>query len=253
MEEVVLSDGPVKEVAQDAQGSPSRDVNTLKSSSVRGSLGLSEEADGQSASMVQSNVMSFFAGLSKEDKRFVKDSITYAEVGADARANRRRYPADWFEHYSGMLWSIGWVIEGQPVEKVDKQYRGSLMAAWVDVMKSKISADKLKASLEAVSMIESHQDTSEAFNGSIRKDGDMRVLPISITSDKRIELWVSDMRLIVSSWSTDYLFWKIQHNLSQLDIRAQRFTIGRRDMDTSRAELRQIVEELDAIEFNFQV
>ncbi|WP_123402358.1 hypothetical protein [Pseudomonas frederiksbergensis] len=253
MEEVVLSGGPVKEVAQDGQGSSSQDVKTLKSSSVRVGLGLSEETDGQSASMVQSNVMSFFAGLSKEDKRFVKDSITYAESRADAKTNRKRYPADWFEHYTGTLWSIGWVIEGQPVEKIDKQYRGSLMDAWVDVMKSNISADKLKASLQAVSMIESHQDTSEAFNGSIRKDGDMRVLPISITDDKRVELWVSDMRLIVSSWSTDYLFWKIKHTLSQLDIRAQRFTIGRRDMDASRAELRQAVEQLDAIEFNFPV
>lgn len=218
--------------------------------SARRDLGLSEEAEGQSASMVRSNVMSFFTGLSKEDKRFVKDSIAYAEARADTRTNRKRYPADWFEQYTGTLWSIGWVIEGQPVEKIDKQYRGSLMAAWVDVMKSKISPDKLKVTLDAVSMIESHQDTSETFNGSIRKDGDMRVLPISIIGDNRIELWVTDMRLIVSSWSSDYLFWKVQHVMSQLDIRAQRFTINRRDMDASRSELRQVV---DSIEFNLPV
>lgn len=218
--------------------------------SARRDLGLSEEAEGQSASMVQSNVMSFFAGLSKQDKRFVKDSIAYAEARADARANRKYYPADWFEQYTGALWSVGWVIEGQPVEKIDKQYRGSLMAAWVDVMKSKISPNKLKVSLDAVSMIESHQETRETFNGSIRRDGDMRVLPISIIGDNRIELWVTDMRLIVSSWSSDYLFWKVQHVMSQLDIRAQRFTINRRNMDASRSELRQVV---DSIEFNLPV
>ncbi|PTT24511.1 hypothetical protein [Pseudomonas sp. HMWF021] len=253
MEEVLLSGGPVKKVARNGLDSPSQGIETLKSSSVSGGSGLSEEADGQSASMVQSNVMSFFAGLSKDDKLFVKDSIKYAEAQADARTNRKRHPADWFGYYTGGLWSIGWVPEGDPVEKIDKQYRGSLMDAWVAVMKSNLSAARLKASLEAASMIESHPDTSEIFNGSIRKDGDMRVLPIAITDDKRIELWVSDMRLIVSSWSTDYLFWKVQQTLSQLDIRARRFTIGRRDMDAKRAELRQAVEQLDAIEFNFPV
>ncbi|GLH41771.1 hypothetical protein GRW89_20300 [Pseudomonas moraviensis] len=197
-----------------------------------------------SATVMGNNLLSFFSGLTPEDKRFVKDSMRWAEYRADLRHNRNSEPAAWFEYYSGVLWSVGWSLEQAPVIHVDKNFTGNALDVWARSLSQQLSREKVGLMKEAFHMLETHSDAIDVFRGSAREWSDFRFSPAQYNFNRELEIVVSNVRLLDAKWSSTYLFWTIQHTGSELDIRSRRFLIRSAAINENRLQLAAAVLDM---------
>ncbi|MFJ2712078.1 hypothetical protein ACIOZM_14475 [Pseudomonas sp. NPDC087346] len=191
-----------------------------------------------------SSVMTFFDGLSRQDKQFVKDSIGLAEYQADLLYDRKRDPGNWFEYYTGALWSVGWSLEHDAKVIVDRDFSGDVLDTWATALSLEVSRATVKKVTETFQLLEGSAEGVELLTGSARKWGDFRFLPVQYNMHKELEIVLSNVRLLSLEWNSSYLFWKVRYSQSQLDMHARRFVITPRQMDMHRSKLSAAVIEL---------
>lgn len=202
-------------------------------------------SSGDNASVVMGgNLLKFLSGVTRQDQRFIKDSMRLAEYRADQRFNRKKSSSDWFEYYSGVLWSVGWSLEHAPVIVVDKNFTGDLLEAWAKSLSKQLSKATVTSMREAFQLAENNTAGTEMLTDGLRKFGDIRFSPAQYNFHKELEIVISNVRLIDSSWSSNYVFWKILQTRSQLDIQSRRFVTSLREMDKNRDSLTAAVREI---------
>jgi hypothetical protein len=203
------------------------------------------QPSGESSSTVLgSNLLAFFPGLSRRDKQYIKDSMRWAQFKADLRHDRKREPAQWFEFYSGWLWSVGWGLEHEPVIIVDENFSGDLLRSWAKSLSGLVSRAKLKQVQETFQLLEHNVAGLDLLTESARQWGDFRFLPAQYNRHGELEIVISNVRLLSANWVSTYLFWDVEYSKSQLDIQARRFVITPRQMDKYRADLSEAVREM---------
>lgn len=202
---------------------------------------LSEES---SSTVLGSNLLAFLSGLTKQDKQYIKDSMRWAEYRADLRHSRSREPGPWFEFYSGVLWSVGWGLEHEPVIIVEKDFSGDLLESWSKSLSTQLSRAKLRQMTETFQLLEHNTAGLDLFADSARQWGDFRFSPAQYNRYNELEIVISNVRLLNANWVSTYLFWDVEHSRSQLDIQCRRFVITPRQMDKCRAELSAAVKEM---------
>lgn len=199
----------------------------------------------ESNSVVQDgNLLSFFSEVSREDKRFIKNSMRWAEHNADLRFNRKLESAKWFEFYSGHLWSVGWGLEHEPVIFSDKRFSGDVVEIWANSLSKLLSREKVRAMKASFQLLEFDPVAIDVFTSSTRKFGDFRFSPAQYNRYTELEIVISNVRFVSSEWASTYLFWNLQHNGSQLDIQSRRFVINRAQIEKYRERLNTAVAEL---------
>jgi hypothetical protein len=204
--------------------------------------------DGSASFVMGGNLLSFLTGVAKEDQRFIKDSMRWAEYRADQRHNRKHEPAAWFEFYSGVLWSVGWGLEYQPVIVADKNFSGDVLEKWANSVSSMISRSKIAAMKETFQLLEFSSAGIDLLSDGTRAWGDFRFSPAQYNAQKELEIVISNVRFLQADWSSTYLFWTVQHSGSQLDIQSRRFAIKPRQMNEYRARLSEAVLEMRTAE-----
>ncbi|CAI8925499.1 hypothetical protein [Pseudomonas sp. IT-P395] len=200
--------------------------------------------DGGASVVMGGNLLTFLSGVAREDQRFIKDSMRWAEYRADQRHNRKHESAAWFEFYSGVLWSIGWGLEYEPVIVADKNFSGNVLDTWAKSVSTLISRSKIAAMKETFQLLECSSAGIDALSDSTRAWGDFRFSPAQYNAQKELEIVVSNVRFLQADWSSNYLFWTIQHSGSQLDIQSRRFAIKPRQVEEYRARLSAAVLEM---------
>lgn len=201
-------------------------------------------SDESSSTVMGSNVLSFFAGLTHADKQFIKNSMRWAEYRADQRFNRKRSSADWFEFYSGVMWSVGWGLEHAPVIVAARDFSGDVLEMWANSLSTQLSREKVSRMKETFQRLEYNPGAIELFTDSTRKWGDFRFSPAQYNFHKELEIVISNVRLLSSEWVSTHLFWNLRHTTSQLDIQSRRFVITPRQMDRYRDSLAESLREM---------
>ncbi|MFJ5237362.1 hypothetical protein ACIP86_11630 [Pseudomonas neuropathica] len=200
---------------------------------------------GGSGSVVTgSHLLNFLSGVTRQDKQFIKDSIRLAEYRADQRFNRKQSSSDWFEFYSGVLWSIGWSLEHAPVIVVDKNFTGDVLEAWANSLSTQLSRATVNSMRESFQLLEDNAAGTEMLTDGLRKWGDFRFSPARYKFNEELEIVVSNVRLVGSQWSSTYLFWELLQARAQLDIQSRRFVTSLREMDKYRDSLMAAVREI---------
>lgn len=197
-----------------------------------------------SASIYNNKLLAFFPGMSAEDKRYIKNSLRWAEHHADLRHDRKRETAQWFDYFSGRLWSVGWSLENAPVEVVDSRYTGSLVDSWAKALSSQVSRTKLQLIKQSFGVLEHDRSAMNLFSERAQQSGDLLFLPAEYNFHKELEMVVTHVQLLSSNWSSRWLFWEFEQPASQLDIRVRRFAAKKREMDTYRERLAEEVKEM---------
>ncbi|MGE8176112.1 hypothetical protein [Pseudomonas fluorescens] len=198
----------------------------------------------KSASILDNNLLAFSPGLSRQDKKYIKNSLRWAEHCADLRYNRKLSPAQWFEHYSGILWSVGWSLEHKPVEISDINYSGNLVESWSKALSTQVSRAKLNLIKETFGFLEHDRSALDLFTERAQQSGDFRFLPAEFNRLNELEILITHVQLLSSNWSSTYLFWEVEHPRSQLDIRVRRFSASLREVNKYREKLDAAVKEM---------
>ncbi|MGY2442288.1 hypothetical protein [Pseudomonas sp. SDO52101_S400] len=206
-----------------------------------------------SSSVVENNVWAFFSGVSHQDKQYIKDSMRWAEHQADLRHDSQRRPADWFEFYSGALWSVGWELEGAPVIVVEKNVSGNILDIWEKSMSTLLSREKIRQMRETFKFLETHPDGLDLLTQSTRKSGDFSFSPAFYNRNQELEIVISNVRMLSNTWGSRYLFWEVDHSMSQLDIQSRRLVINPRKMDQYRSGLAETVKDMRRKEIEFSM
>jgi hypothetical protein len=199
---------------------------------------------GLDAAVLDNALLAYFPGLSREDKQYIKNSLRWAEHRADLRHDREQDPAQWFEYYSGGLWSVGWSLEHQPVVVVDNHHSGSLVETWSKALSAQVSRAKLSLIRQTFGRLEHDRPALELFASSARQSRDFRFLPAEYNRAGELEILVTNVRLLGSGWSTRSLFWEMERPQTQLDIRVRRFASKPREMNKYRETLNEEVKEM---------
>jgi hypothetical protein len=194
-------------------------------------------SEGSGSEVMGNNLVSFFGNLSREDKRFVKDSMRWAEHRADQLHSRDREPAQWFDFYSGVLWSVGWGLEHEPVIIAEKNYSGDVFEVWEKSMSMLLSRNKRAAMKNTFLLLEHNPLSIDELKNSSLKYSDFRFVPVDCNRYGELEIVISNVRFLSHEWSSNYLFWKIRHTGSQLDIRCRRFVIKPQEINKYREQL----------------
>ncbi len=197
-----------------------------------------------SASLLDNRMLAFFAGLSIEDRQYIKNSLRWAEYQANLRFDRKLEPADWFEHVSGRLWSVGWSLEHAPVEVIDHRYKGSLLDSWSKALSTQVSRARLKLIKDSFGFLEHDRSALAFFTERAQQSGDFRFMPAEYNRAGELEIVLTNVRLLSTNWSSTVLFWDVEHPQSQLDIRARRFSARPREMDKYRVMLADAVRNM---------
>ncbi|MHC8289189.1 hypothetical protein ACYZUD_20730 [Pseudomonas sp. XS1P51] len=198
----------------------------------------------RSAAVVDNKLLAFLPGLSRQDKQYIKNSMQWAEHRADLRYNRVLNPAQWFEHFSGVLWSVGWSLEHAPVEVIDSNYSGDLVGSWSNALSTQVSRAKLQLIKETFGFLEHDRSALDLLSSRAQQSGDFRFLPAEYNRYKELEILVTNVRLLSSNWGSTFLFWEVEHPGSQLDIRVRRFSAKPREMNKYRESLADAVKDM---------
>ncbi|MFY0729102.1 hypothetical protein [Pseudomonas sp. NFX15] len=201
-------------------------------------------SDGLDAAVLDDTLLAYFPGLTREDKQYIKNSTRWAEHRADQRHGREQDPAQWFEFYSGVLWSVGWSLEYQPVIIVDNFYTGSLLDSWSKALSTQVSRGKLSLIRQAFGRLEQDRPALELLTFSARQSGDLRFLPAEYNRTGELEIVLTNVRLLSSSWGSRLWFWEVEQPQKQLDIRVRRFAIKPREMNKHREMLNAAVKDM---------
>lgn len=201
-------------------------------------------SDGVASAVMGGNLLSFLPGVAKADQRFIKDSMHWAEHKADLRHNRQRGSAEWFEFYSGVMWSVGWSLEDQPVIVADKDFSENVPDVWAKSVSPLISRSKVAAMKETFQLLELNPTGIDVLADDTRAWGDFRFSPAEYNMHGELEIVISSVRLLDVNWSSDYLFWNIRQAGSQLDMQSRRFVIKPQQMNERRDALNAAVLDM---------
>jgi hypothetical protein len=199
------------------------------------------------ASVLHNSLLGFSGSLSRQDKQFIKNSVRYAKARANKRYNSVKQAADWFEYYSGVLWSIGWGLDQPLVEVIDKEFSGSVKEAYLDVMSKKVGRNKTATLANALTMLGNDDVLQDSFAARVRESAELEILPADLNLDGTLGIFLSHVRLLKLDWSTG--FWSVGHSMAQLDIRVREFTIRQRDIENNRQALQDALDELEEQDF----
>lgn len=195
--------------------------------------------------VVMNNVL--FTGIEDQpadDRHFFMNCTYIALDKANKAYDSNKKPGPWFDHFVGTLWSLGWTFEGDSLELVEPDFSGSVQQAW------RASAGRLltRAQLSQVddSLVRLEKDVVllNKFIGLNGKTFNSHIVPVSYNRQGELEMVVSHFRFIKSVLTTNFLFWQIHQPLSQLDVRARKLTITRREMNANREIAARAVGEL---------
>jgi len=199
------------------------------------------------ASVLHNSLLGFSGKLSAQDKQFIKNSVRYAKAQAIKKYDSVKHAANWFEYYSGVLWSIGWGLDQPLVEVVDKQFSGRVTEAYLDVMSSKVGRSKAATLADALSMLGNDNVLQGSFAARVRESGELEILPADLNPDGSVGIFISHVRLLKLDWDTG--FWSVGHSKAQLDIRIREFTIRQRDVERNRQALQDALDEMEEEDF----
>ena len=200
--------------------------------------------------LIQSNAVAvnnmLFTGLegrAEADNRFVRNCIYLAQIAADKRCDSSLHPAEWFDYFAGGLWSCGWNLEEKPVVLVQEAFSGSVQEAWRRLTAPLLARGQLEQVEAGLAALERDTALLQKFTALSGKSFTSHIVPVSKNASGELVVVLSHIRFFKLVLSTNYLFWQVHQPMSQLDIRARRMVINRRDIDKNRDVVDQAIRE----------
>jgi hypothetical protein len=183
-------------------------------------------------------------GQAEADNSFAKNCIYLAQIEADSRYDSSTRPGEWFDDFTGILWSFGWSLEEAPVILVERQFSGSVQQAWRRLAAPLLTRSQLTQVEVGLSAMEKDVATLKKFSALNGKIFNSHILPVAYNAQGELVVVLSHIRFIKLVLNTNYLFWQVHQPISQLDIRARKLVIKRRTMDANRASVERTIREI---------
>ncbi|RON41477.1 hypothetical protein BK666_24435 [Pseudomonas frederiksbergensis] len=202
------------------------------------------------AKVVNTAVICSAPGPTKEEREFVKNCLLLAQREADQTYSEEKQIGRWFDYFADMMWKHGWSLDSDAVELVKPSYSGNIQNMWSEAVSDLASGPQIEEVERVIALVEQDARLFSAFAEPSGKMVRFELVPMGYNSKGDLEVVISHVRIIKSTMSTTYLFWRVHQHTSQLDIRGRRLVIKRRVADARRKSVEDAVRGITFTEFD---
>lgn len=202
------------------------------------------------AKVVNNAVICSAPGPSKEERDFVKSCLLLAQREASQNYSEEAQIGRWFDYFADMMWKHGWSLDSDAVELVKPSYSGNIQSMWSAAVSELASGPQIAEVERVIALVEQDARLFSAFAEPSGKMVRFALVPMGYNSNGDLEVVISHVRIIKSTLSTTYLFWRVHQHTSQLDIRGRRLVIKRRVADARRKSVEDAVLSIPFTEFD---
>lgn len=229
-------------------------VQSSRESDNRSSLmGLSaQDADGstpdnksQGAVVLGDNLLSYVAGLSRDDKRNVHRCIRFARYSADTKFKGDSLSGEWFVYYASVLQFLGWEPKQKSVvEIVYSDFSGSVRQAYLNALRVSEKSSVADVTVQTFSALSDDRVVLATFARETREGENFHIVPVQYNAQGNLELRANHFRLFALAKREDFLFFNWEEETAKLSQHYGRFTLDKKTFAEKKDFLDRRIREI---------
>ncbi|MCU1751492.1 hypothetical protein [Pseudomonas sp. 6D_7.1_Bac1] len=215
-----------------------------------------EELDNQEpgAAIVGNGLITYVAGLSREEKRDVRYSLRLAHWAADRKYDYATELDDWFLYFAATLKFLGWVPSGDAITEIHHpNFYGTVAQVYLTSLIAGGNAAQANVTRAAFDALSADKSASKVFYSTSSQAGDFQILPVERDSQRRLKMTVNNFRLRSRSMPEEFLFFKWTEQTTKLLQHYGRFLLDRSVFEQNRAFLERRIKEIAISEFELNL
>lgn len=205
----------------------------------------------QSAMVIGDTLLSCMAGLSRDEKREIKNSISLARLMCNKYENLDVSLAQWMKTFAYTLNHVGWHLKRGMFEKDYEDFSGVVSEKMLEAVSELGDESMLRNSLDAFASLKSNSSALLAYSTSSLSGESFQVMPAGHDRAGNVTLMISHARLRAQQKTNQFLFFKWQKGSAKFRHHYASFTLDRSAYADTREKTEAILEAhaLETIEF----
>lgn len=180
----------------------------------------------QGAVVLGDSLLSYVAGLSRDDKRNVHRCTRFARYSANQKFGGDSTSDEWFVYFASVLQFFGWAPkEKSVVEVVYSNFSGSVSQAYLDAIRARENSSVRDVTVQAFSALSDDRVTLATFARESLEGEQFHIVPVQYNAQGSLELTANHFRLFALSKREDFLFFNWEEEAATLSQHYGRFTL----------------------------
>jgi hypothetical protein len=207
----------------------------------------------QSAMLIGRTLLGCMAGLSREEKKEIKNSIKIAGLVCDTYENEALGLGDWLNRYARTLNHFGWYSDRHPGEMVYRELSSTVSGKMIETVRQLGNEPMLTNSIAAFKALESDAHGLTAYARATLYGKSFQVAPAGRDRKGMLTMELNHARLNVKRKTESFLFVSWQKGEAELQHNYRSFYLDRNAYAETKQELEAILEESDMAEIELRL
>ena len=207
----------------------------------------------QSAMLIGRTLLGCMAGLSREEKKEIKNSIKIASLVCDTYENEALGLGDWLNRYARTLNHFGWYSDRHPGEKVYRDLSSTVSGKMIETVRQLGNEPMLTNSIAAFKALESDAHGLTAYASATLYGKSFQVAPAGRDRKGMLTMELNHARLNVKRKTESFLFVSWQEGEAELQHNYRNFYLDRNAYAETKQELEAVLEESDMAEIELRL
>ncbi|WP_166218210.1 hypothetical protein [Pseudomonas atagonensis] len=162
----------------------------------------------QGAFVMGDTFLNFMGGLSRGEKKAIKNSIRIAQIMSDRYVNEKLDLTAWLDLYIRTLNHVGWYTERKPGENRYSDFSGTVSRKMIEVVEALGNEPMLNNSLAAFSALEKHPLGLLSYAKATLYGKSFQTVPAGLDDAGRVKLVLNHARLESRRQEENFLFFQ---------------------------------------------
>jgi hypothetical protein len=186
------------------------------------------DTEAQGAVVLGDSLLSYVAGVSREEKRNVHRCIRFARHSADKKFAGDSTSGEWFVYFASVLQFLGWAPkEKSVVEVMYSDFSGSVSQAYLNVIRASESPSVKEVTVRTFSALSEDRITLATYARETLEGEKFHIVPVQYNAQGHLELRANHFRLLALSRREDFLFFNWEEEAATLSQHYGRFTLDK--------------------------
>lgn len=207
----------------------------------------------QEATLIRNTLWHCMAGLTRQEKSEIKNSIRLAELVSDEFADQTLSLAEWLKLYSRALNHVGWYSDRNPGEKVYNDFSRTVSQKMIDTVKALGNEPMLANSFAAMAALQTNPSYLAAYAKASQWGRAFQVVPSGRDAQGKLTLILNHARLNTQREVNDFLFFRWETNAAVLQHNYLSFYLDRAAYAQTRQKTETLLEDHDMAELEIRL
>jgi hypothetical protein len=230
------------------RGKPARFRSLSSAGAARAS-----EKEGQDAILINNTLLSCMEGLSRAEKKEIKNSVRFAELLSDEFKNESTDLAGWLQLYSRALNHVGWYTDRNPGERVYREFSTDASQKIMTTVKE-LGGDLMSGHCQAAFSALKGNSSNLAYYARASQHGSLfQIMPSGRDEKGKLTLVLNHARLSAQRRIDGFLFFKWETETAVLRHNFLSFYLDRDAYAQTREKVEALIESSDMEEIELRL